>query len=340
MMRVAALTGGRRVPSARFRVAQYVAPLAALGVELREFPAALGSYPPRTSWARPAWLAGTLLDRIPAVLQSHRFDVTLIQRELVSTLRTFESLTGRPRVLDIDDAVWLLRDGKFIDRIAARCDLVLCGNDYLAEHFRAVNGAIRVLPTPVDTDRYAPIGREGPAKTPTVIGWTGTSGGFRYLYQIEDALTRVLKRHPDVRLRVISDRSPSFSHIPPDRLEFVLWRPESEVQAVQDMSIGLMPLADSPWERGKCSYKMLLYMACAIPVVVSPVGMNAEVMRLGKIGHAARTPEDWVSALLSLLEDPDGARAMGMEARRVVEERFSLRQLAPQLERHLRDVAA
>src|SRR5690242_11830062 len=127
MLRVAALTGGSRVPSARFRIGQYVESLKREGIELHHFPARFGSYPPPARWARPLWLVGTVAQRLPAIVQSHCYHLTILQRELVSSLTTLEEFTGRPRVLDVDDALWLLGNGRFIDRIAAMCDAVVCG---------------------------------------------------------------------------------------------------------------------------------------------------------------------------------------------------------------------
>lgn len=325
------------MPSARFRIGQYVDSLKRDGIELHHFPARFGSYPPSATWVRPVWLIGTMAQRLPAIVRSHSFDVTILQRELVSTLATLEEFTGHPRVLDVDDALWLLGNGRFIDRIAARCDAVLCGNSFLAEHFSKSNRNVRLLPTAVDTGRYRP-GRD--TSEELVIGWSGTSGAFRYLYSIESALARVLLKRPEARLRVIADRAPAFSRLPPDRVEFVAWSPATEVAALQQLSIGIMPLENSDWERGKCSYKMLLYMACGLPVVVSPVGMNRDVLAYGEIGLAAQNDSEWVEALLRLLDDRTARYLMGRNGRTIVEQQFSLDRLSSQFGQYLKGVAA
>jgi glycosyltransferase involved in cell wall biosynthesis len=265
-MRVAAFAGGGTVPSARFRVGQLVAPLRAHGIAMTPCLARFGTYPPRARLARPFWLAATLADRLPDVLRSHRFDVTFLQRELVSTLETWERLTGRPRVLDVDDALWLYRGGRFIRRIAAGCDAVICGNAFLAEYFAGWHPSVHIVPTAVDTARFAP-GR-APAAGST-IGWSGSASGLPYLHAIEDALDAVLRARPAARLRVVCNASPQFARLPADRVDFVPWTPGTEVTALQDLAVGIMPLPDTDWERGKCSFKMLLYMACGVPVVVS-----------------------------------------------------------------------
>lgn len=329
--RVLALTQGIAVPSARFRVRQLVPHLAEHGVTLDERPARFGAYPPRSRAARPLWLAATLAERLSAVVESRGADVVLLQRELVSTLASLEPLAGHPRVLDVDDAIWLHRGGAAARALARGCDAVVCGNAFLAEWFSRHNARVSVVPTGVDTTRFAPRARARADDPAPVLGWSGTAAGFPHLYAIEGALARVLARHPRATLRVLADRAPAFAALPAERVTFVRWSPEAELAALQSMTVGLMPLPDDDWARGKCSYKMLLYMACGLPVVVSPVGMNAEVLALGDVGHGARDDAEWVDALDALLADPAAAARLGAAGRRVVERHFALPDVAAAL---------
>ena len=338
MLRVAAFTGGRRVPSARFRVHQHRARLAQYGIELVLFPARLGSYPPVSRALRPLWLGATLAQRMPAVVRSHGFDVTLLQREMVSTLVTLEGFTGRPRVFDVDDALWMLRGGEFAGSIAGRCDTVVCGNDYLADYFVRYNPDVSVIPTAVDAERFTPSATDRDAGPP-VVGWIGTSSGHKYLYEIEDALVRVLRSRRDAVLRVVSNRAPRFARVPPTQFEYVPWQAEQEAEVIRGMTVGIMPLRDTPWERGKCSYKMLLYMACGIPVVVSPVGLNGQLLERGTIGYSAGTGEEWSERILALLGDLNRARTMGRAGREVVMESFTAEKVGRQLAGVLASVA-
>jgi glycosyltransferase involved in cell wall biosynthesis len=326
---VAAFTGGRNVPSAKFRVRQYVEPLARTGVRLREHPAALGVYPPARTVLRPLWAAATLGARLPSILGSRAADVTLLQREMLSTFVTLEPLTRSPRVLDVDDAIWLGGEGRAAKRLAEMSELVICGNGYIAEHFSVWNRRTALLPTAVDTDRYRP-GASPSAEAP-VIGWMGTSSNFPYLERLEPALGAALHARPEARLRIVSDRAPHLPSLPPERWRFVPWSESREIADLQAMTIGLMPLDDAPWARGKCSFKMLTYMACAVPVVVSPVGMNVDVLAEGVVGLAATTTAQWTDAMVSLLDDAAARRAMGAEGRRVAETRYSVHVVAPQL---------
>jgi glycosyltransferase involved in cell wall biosynthesis len=335
---VAAFTAGRSNPSARFRVRQLVPALRDLGVDVREWPAPLGAFWPRITSLRPVWGVATLATRLPGIAWSYRADVTLLQREMLAAFSTLEPLTKRPRVLDVDDAIFLYRGGRFAERLARACDSVICGNAYLADRFRPWNDHVEVLATPVDTHRYAPAAVRPDPDRP-VIGWIGTSSNFPYLYQIEGALGRVLRECRGATLSVVADRAPRFRSLAPDRVEYRRWRPDTEIDTIQGTTVGIMPLADSSWERGKCSLKMLLYMACEVPVVVSPVGMNAEVLAKGTMGCGASSEDEWVDALVGLLAEGKERARMGTVGRAVVREHYSVERIAPRLAGHLRAIA-
>ena len=339
ILKVAALTGGRNVPSARFRVRQLIPALRESGVHVHEFIPRVSKYPPAAKWLRPLWGGAALAARIPAVLATHWYDAVFLQRELVSTFLTLEPLTRHPRVLDVDDAIYLHRGGRFAERLARRCDLILCGNDYLGDVFSRWNKNVKVIPTAVDIRRYVPKKATG-AEHLDVIGWIGTSANFKYLYEIETALAAVLKACPDVILRIIADDKPAFRSIQERRIDFIPWSPENEVKGIQGMSIGIMPLSNSAWTRGKCSFKMLQYMACGVPVVVSPVGMNSQVLSLGAVGLGASNQNEWIDALVGLLGDEKQRINMGINGRSIVKERFSIHVVAPSLAGCLRDLIA
>lgn len=333
MTKIAAFTGGLSVPSARFRIRQYIPALYREGIDLEEFVSGFGQYPTRLRWVRPLWAVAALAERLPGIVKSHGYDAVLLQREILSSFVTLEPLTGRPRILDVDDAIFLHRGGGFARRLAELSDKVICGNNYLAEWFGRWNKNVDIVPTAVDTERYSPRTEIKPSERPLVIGWIGTSGNYRYLYGVEAALGRVMRAYPGTRLKVVGNQLPEFQHLPFDQVEFIPWSEAIEVQAIQSMDIGIMPLEDSPWARGKCSFKMLQYMATKLPVVVSPVGMNAEVLALGEIGIGAVTEKQWVDGLIALLENERLRAQLGAEGRRVVESCFSIQVIAPRLAR-------
>lgn len=331
MIRVAAFTGGVAVPSARFRVRQYIPALLQHGIAVTEMPSRFGVYPPQNKLIRPFWAGATLAGQVPNVIKSHCYDVAWLQREMLSSFATLECLTGKPRVLDVDDAIFLHRHGDFARRLAQLSDRVICGNAYLAEWFSAWNKNIFVIPTAVDTDRYAPVIKQREHQDELIIGWIGTSGNLKYVYAVEAALAKAMAIYPKVKLRIVSDKMPLFRRVDMSRCEFIRWSESIEVESIQGMDIGIMPLEDSAWARGKCSYKMLQYMACGIPVVVSPVGMNAEVLSIAHSGIGAISMDEWCDAIVSLIKDSALRKKMGGLGRQVAVGSFSVTKVVPQI---------
>ncbi|MBV8738926.1 MAG: glycosyltransferase family 4 protein [Alphaproteobacteria bacterium] len=330
-IRVAAFTGGAKALSARFRVRQYIAPLAAEGIDVAEFGPGLGSYPPARQWQRPAWLVGSLAQRVPQLVAGWGADITLLHREMISTFYTLEGLTRRPRLLDIDDAIHLFRGARAAKQLAKRADLIIVGNDWLAEAWRRWNPRVEILPTAVDIDCC----NVRPLPEQPCIGWIGSRGNLRYLETIGPAMTELVRRFPNLSIAVCCDQPPRLDGLP---IRYVPWSMPAEAGFLASLSVGLMPLDDGPWERGKCSFKMLQYLAAGRPCVASPVGMNKDVLAQGDVGLAAATQAEWVAALSSILSDRRGAEALGAAGRRLVEAKYSLRALAPRLAHIIRGI--
>ena len=334
-MRVAAYTGGMMVPSARARVRQYIEPLSRLGITVREYPLPLGNILPGSPALRPLWMTATALCRLATLTCSWRADVTWVSRQLLPAFAPIQAIARRPMILDVDDAIWLNTGGHRAESLARTSDLVVCGNNFLARRFEQWNPNVAVIPTAVNTAWYRP--RLSPSRhryggETVTLGWTGTSGNFPFLYAIEGALQRVLQASPRARLLIVADRPPRFQQLSSARVEFLRWSPDAELAAFARMSIGLMPLAapqmDDDWCNGKCSYKMLCYMAAGLPVVVTAAGMNREVLALGPVGLSADLEQEWVDSLTALLEDEPLRRRMGEAGRAVIEDHFSLHRLA------------
>jgi glycosyltransferase involved in cell wall biosynthesis len=326
---VAAMTGGSEVASARFRVRQYIRFLELSGIFVREFEARFGAFPPASKWVRPAWGVCSLAARIPAILKSYNYDIVLFQRELISTLVTLELLSKAPRILDVDDAIWLpMGDGR-ARRFAKLMDMVICGNQFLADYFSSAGAPVVVVPTAVDVDRFQPIEKHEDHEV--IIGWSGSSSAFQELETIQSALATILKSNSNTKFHVLADQAPMLAKLPPNQVLFTKWSPEVELSALQRMDIGIMPLRDSAWNRGKCSYKMLLYMACGLPVVVSPVGMNIDVMSRDQFGFQAISIDDWIQSLETLVRNRELRCNYGRSARQVVTEHFSIQAVGPRL---------
>lgn len=337
LLKLMAVTTGLNEPASRFRVRDLILPLREFNVDCQEVIPAVSAYPPRSYLLRPPWLLAAVAARVPPVFQSYMSDVVLFQRELISTLSTLEWAFKCPRILDVDDAIYLNQRGRSIERVASWCDMVICGNPFLAEKFSDWNRNIRILPTGVDTNRYSPDFSN--KKENTIIGWIGTSSNYRFLYSIEPALKRVLLARPGVILKIVSDRSPMFKDIPANQIQFVRWSPEADVEMIRSFTVGIMPLEDTEWARGKCSFKLLQYYSCAIPAVASPVGMNADVLKCSSAGLAATSEDEWVDALLSLIDDPVQGEKRGLAGRDLVTSRYSLPIIASQLESFIRELS-
>lgn len=340
MVDVIAFTSGENTPSSRYRVRQHIPHMKELGVHVSEW------YPPIDRNAqspfgvKPVWKTIKAAATLPVIFKGNGNDLIWLERTLCPGLLTFEPLFKRPFVLDIDDSVWLLPPfgAGALAAIARRALAIVAGNRYIARWLGRHNRAIHVVPTAVDTDRFRPNTERRKGSGRFIAGWSGTSSNLKYLYAIEPAL-RAFLSNPDTIVRVVCDQKPRFSAIAEEKVEFIPWTPLSEINAIRGMDVGLMPLADTPWTRGKCGFKMLQYMSCAIPVVVSPVGMNREILALGSFGAAARSPGEWSDALRRYYSDPGLCAANGKVARRIVQNHFSRERISRELAEIFRGLA-
>jgi len=323
---IAAISQGIRIPSTRFRLSQYADMWQHAGHSVEFFHARTSAYPPVEKWRRPLWGMLEMAHRFDQLNRINKADLVILQRELISTYYTLERYISAPLVLDVDDAIFLHRSGKAAIALAHKADRIVCGNQFLADYFSAYQTNIDIIPTAVDTERFMPIADSSERK---VIGWSGSSGGFPYLYEMEDALREVLTLNPDWKLLITSDKKPNFRWLNEQQVEFIPWSPDNEVACIQAMSIGLMPLQQSAWAEGKCSYKMLLYMACGIPVAVSPFGMNAEILAQGSVGIAATSSRQWRDGLNELIADKKLRVQMGTVGRALVDSCYSLQACNP-----------
>ncbi len=354
-LRVLALTKyGRLGASSRMRTLQYLPLLAQHGVQLDVHPlvpdAMLQARYDRGRYG-PAALLRAYTRRLRDLLGTGAFDLLWIEKEALAWLPLpLEAalLRRRPYVLDYDDATFHQYDlhrsaavrrlyGRKLDGLMARAALVVAGNGYLAER-AAKAGArqVEIVPTVVDLERY-PLA--APAcvapMEPARIAWIGSPSTARYLQAVAEPLRDLARRTPFV-LRVIGGGQVP---LPGVQTEAVAWSEATEVPSLQGAAAGIMPLHDSPWERGKCGYKLIQYMACALPTVASDVGANRDIVVHGTTGFLARSPQDWVEALARLLQDAALRQRMGGAGRSRVEQGYCLEVTAPRLARLLRQAA-
>lgn len=244
---------------------------------------------------------------------------------------------ARRVAFDFDDALFLrrprqagqapnrsrLRRRKFAATCRA-CDLVLAGNDFLAAAARPWSRRVEVLPTPVELESYPaapPADRHGD----TVV-WIGLPENLAYLEPLRPVFADLARRVPAFRLRLVCSEFPDWPEIP---LQRVRWSAATEVEQLATAGIGIMPLADDDWARGKCAFKLLQYMAAGLPTVASPVGENAEVVTDGETGFLASDPELWSRRLEDLLASPELRSTLGAAGRERVRRRYDRRVIAP-----------
>ena len=276
-------------------------------------------------------------------MKIREYDLIWIEKEIFPFLPAFiECLLARMGVLyvvDYDDALfhrydrnknWLIRVilGRKIDSVMKCASLVIAGNEYLADKARSAKAQnVAIVPTVVDLTRYQE--NQQLNKSSLVIGWIGSPSTSKYLLSISSVIKSLTK---DFNVRFVAVGA-SEDVISGTDVEVLPWSEETEVQSIQTFDIGIMPLADDPWERGKCGYKLIQYMACGIPVVASPVGVNKQIVKHGVNGFLAQNVTEWEQALQQLLSDENLRSQMGNKGRDLVESRYSLQIQAPRLER-------
>jgi glycosyltransferase involved in cell wall biosynthesis len=315
-IKITALGGGFKSPSARFRIRQYIPKLAQWGLIVHEH---LPFF--HDNCGLPSVFKA--MSQLSGVISSHKTDLTWINRELVQGYETFERFLKRPCVMDVDDSIWLDKPfGKSaIPRISRRMDTIVAGNSYLAEWFSKYCKNVFVLPTVINTDRYTPKTDYSEKFT---IGWTGMKCCYPYIEAIERPLLRFMQKHQEVGMLFVAERPYKPKILPAERIRFYRWNEQVETSALKEMSVGIVFLPDDEWTLGKCGLKMLGYMSAGLPVVTSPVGVNNEVMAKGQVGFAAKTEDEWFDALEAIYKDVSLRIKFGNTGRKIVEQYYSI----------------
>jgi glycosyltransferase involved in cell wall biosynthesis len=280
------------------------------------------------------WESIKLSQRIPHILGTWRNHITWLSRFLVPGYLSLEPFLKTPLVFDVDDAIWLPGSSsrQAAVSIARRSEVLVAGNDYIASWFEPHTRSIHVVPTAVDTEKYNIQSNGATRKSGRfVVGWIGSSSNLPFLRIIEPCLRSFLIDHPDSEFLVICDKPPAFEAFPFNQIKYIPWSENIEADAIKLMDVGVMPLRDDDWTRGKCSYKMLQYMACGIPVIVSPVGMNKEVLEKGTVGKSAQSHFEWYEAFSFYHENESIAKSHGRAGRNVIEQYYSAQLIGRQL---------
>jgi glycosyltransferase involved in cell wall biosynthesis len=345
-MRVVFFVQGDRVPAARVRGMAVARALQTRGLDCDVRIARPSVYgdtdlPWPLDQPRSLYVPFAALGRLGQLRDLRPDDVVIFQRPMTELpIVAFERWAGRGRktIFDFDDAIFERRWGaraKF-RRLVDLADRVVAGSRYLAAATEAP-GKTRFIPTAIDTRRFLPAPSRTRRGSAVVVGWSGLSSNFHQLAHRATAISRALKR-TGARFVVIADRPPPRALAGLDAA-FVPWRPESEVADLSQLDIGVMPLAAGRFERGKCAFKLLQYMAIGRPGVASPVGANLEVVTDGVDGSLPDDDAAWEEALVRLVEDPQLRSEMGQRARARVESAYSLDVVADQYKRLIESLA-
>jgi glycosyltransferase involved in cell wall biosynthesis len=285
--------------------------------------------------------------RLCSLMSRKNFDLVWIEKESLPWVPLWFELSmlrGVPFVLDYDDAVfhnydqharaWVRRlFGYRLDGLMAQATLVMGGNNYLAQRASAAGACwVEVVPTVVDLERYTqPFKDRLFCDVPRIV-WIGSPTTAAYLQLIREPL-RVLAARKAFILRVIGGGAVD---LPGVQVESVPWSEAAEVESISACQVGVMPLQDSLWERGKCGYKLIQYMACGLPVVASAVGVNPEIVRHGENGYLVTSPTEWLTALEKLLDDASLRKTMGAAGRGRVESDYCIQSTGPRVAHMLR----
>jgi len=329
--------------SSRLRIFQYLPFLQDAGVEFVVAPLFGNDYVASLYGGRIslAVVVKAYIRRLYWMLRAGGFDLIWVEKEFLPWVPSWIELRllplSTPWVADYDDAVFHRYDrhrlswvrhilGRKIDAVMRHAGLVLAGNEYLKERaLQAGASRVEILPTVVDVSRYQ-VSEERSGGTVT-IGWIGSPSTAKFLHLIAPALQKVAALQ-NVRIIAVGANADQLKELP---IEVRKWTEASEVAEIQQFDIGIMPLPDEPFERGKCGYKLIQCMACGKAVVASPVGINSVVVRDGIDGILASTNQQWFDALKKLTEDVELRRRMGSLGRERVEQHYSLQNSASRL---------
>lgn len=279
----------------------------------------------------------TLMKRTGDWSRMNRYDIIFIFRDALMTGSTFfEKRFAKSKaklIFDFDDAIWLqnvseankklsfLKDAGKTGTIIGLSDMIFAGNQYLSDYASAFNKNIVIVPTTIDTEIYTPRAKSGNSET-ICIGWSGSFSTIQHFSLAIPALKRVKDKFGNkVKFKIIGDATYYCKEL---ETQGVAWKAATEIEDLSEIDIGIMPLSDDEWAKGKCGLKGLQYMALGIPTLMSPVGVNTEIIQQDVNGYLPVTEDEWVDTLSKLVENKESRTRIGNEGRKTVVDRYSV----------------
>lgn len=207
-----------------------------------------------------------------------------------------------------------------IDKVMKYSACAIVGNSYLAERAKKAGAKrIEIIPTVIDVNKYTTVNKSH--EESFVIGWIGSPSTFIYLKQLEPILNKITNKYNNISIHVVGTNEKLNIDT---KVNYIIWSEEAEVREIQKFDIGIMPLNNTPWELGKCSYKLIQYMGCGKPVIASAIGMNLEVVSHGENGYLVNNEKEWMQYLETLIQNRSNIKQMGAKGREIVEDKYSL----------------
>lgn len=332
-----------RSPSQRFRFEQYIHFLEQEGFNCHHSYLLSAKddsvfYKPGNFLKKALILFKSTFKRITEVVFD-KYDIVFVQREcyMLGTAFFEKNFSRKAKmVFDFDDSIWMnqtgeiksgnkifyfLKDPRKTERIIKSAHMVFAGNNYLAEYASSYNQNVHIVPTTIDTDTY--VKKKIVKKQEGIcIGWSGSFSTIVHFQHVIPALKILKEKYSDkIYFKVIGDASYANAEL---EIKGLPWKSETEVEDLSEIDIGLMPLPDDEWTKGKCGLKGLQYMALSIPAVMSPVGVNTEIIQDGQNGFLASAMTEWVEKISILVENSSLRLQIGEAGRQTVLEKYSV----------------
>jgi glycosyltransferase involved in cell wall biosynthesis len=337
-----------RSPGQRYRCEQYISYLETSGFECTYSPLIASKeedyalYNSKNLLDKSKIFFLGFVRRVRDVRRANKFDIIFIYREAFMTGSVFfEKLFKKSKakiILDFDDAIWLhsvsevnkslqwLKRPEKVNDIIGLSDLVITGNSYLADYAKTFNPSVTIFPSTIDLNYYQVPVKEKDSRDRIVIGWSGSHTTVEHFETIIPVL-RILKKKfgPILQFAVYGDGNYKNEEL---GIEGVAWSFDTEVATIASFDIGIMPLPDNDWSKGKCAMKGLQYMGLQVPAVMAAVGMNTDVIEDGVNGFLAANEEEWISKLALLIENKELREKIGKAGRKTIEQKFSSQALS------------
>jgi len=327
-------------PSSRYRIYQYIPSLREARIEVTIAPLFKAGWflildmrwPPMRAVAKVIYALTRLFVRLWDLLKVGRYDLYCFEHQAFPYFPVFLEKIAKwinpNMLLEFDDAIFLTPlHWRKIPKLIAMSQHVIVGNDFLRDYALKFNHHVSVIPTVIDTERYQ-TKKDYRTQGQVNIGWVGLAYNLPYIQRLEGTFQKLKTEIGNFIFTVICSQGVRIDGV---ETVFKPWSYTNEVEAIRGLDIGIMPLPDDEWAKGKCGLKVLQYMACGLPVVASPVGVNKEIIRDGENGFLAATEEEWLKKLTLLARDEELRRTLGKKGRETAEDRYSLKLWGPKV---------